>query len=155
AMMFVTWAGILAYVLALAYLASIHKLPWWATVLLLVVGTLGGLTAFQLLNGLETGMAMAALTFGLALATRPQPSRLLCMLCGTMPFLRPQLIVIAVLLMAMQLRQRLKNSENKQAITDSILVVASGAIWLLVLFANTGHLYPPTIDAKRYFVAES
>src|SRR5262249_43237050 len=29
-----------------------------------------------------------------------------------------------------------------------------GSIWLLVLYVNTGHLYPLTIDAKRYFFAQ-
>src|SRR5262249_44011635 len=86
--------------------------------------------------------------------SRPQPSRVLCVLCGTMPFLRPELIVIAVLLMAMQLRRRLNNGENRQAISDTILVLASGSIWLLVLYVNTGHLYPLTIDGKRYFFAQ-
>ncbi len=99
---------------------------------------------------------MAALTLVLALASWPRPSRYLPVLCGILPFLRPELIVISALLLANQVRLRWRSKETgRDIMLDLVSACAVALIWLLVLFANTGHWYPQTIDAKRFFFAES
>lgn len=129
---------------ALAYVAGIETLVrrrtrgGWA-VALCFVALFAGTVPIQLVNGLETGMAMATVAWLLVLAD----DRRLPFLAGLAPFVRPELAVLAGLLV---LRQR-----SLRQIAITVLV---GLPWLAWLFIETGHVVPATAEAKAEFFAE-
>ncbi|MCP4655825.1 MAG: hypothetical protein GY856_10445 [bacterium] len=113
----------------------------------------------QLFNGLETGLALAGLTWAMALSLSP-PSpwrrRLLPLVCAQLPFIRPELIVPSALLLVLQAWETA--GDRPRWIPDVArqlgLAAAGAAPWLLVNFASFGDVVPSTIDAKRLFFAE-
>lgn len=152
-------AGI-GLVLCLAGLLTLARrlgLPWPEGTALALVGLASG--AGQFLNGLETGLVMAAVTWTLVLALDP-PSRRLALACGLLPFLRPELGLLALVLMARQARLRLAAGPNRTAAlravaADAAVVLAAAAPWLAWSLAETGALLPRTMAAKHAFFGSS
>jgi hypothetical protein len=108
-----------------------------------------GYLPYQLLNGLETGLAMAAATWAFVLAD----SRWLPLLCGTLPFVRPELAFLALPLMlrhAWSLR-----AAPRRLIEAGALAAIAAAPWMLLTLAFTGALLPNTGAAKVFFFAEA
>src|SRR5258708_7718132 len=106
------WASAVAcWLAAAAYVAGLGALAWRfalrrvETALLIATGTAAGLVPYHLLNGLETGLALAAVTWAVVLAAGP-PSRALAVLAGLMPFIRPELALLSGLLLADQAWRR-------------------------------------------------
>ncbi len=96
-----SWLGILCYALGLVALGRAFRLPLWAPLALAALGLTIAKVPYQLLNGVETGMAMAITVWILALAETNTASSRRCaaVLCGVAPFLRPELIAVTVLVM--------------------------------------------------------
>ncbi|MCX6367921.1 MAG: hypothetical protein NTX57_14630 [Armatimonadetes bacterium] len=138
------WLGILLYGLGLMRLARVHGAAPWQAALLMLAGLFAAQTPFQMLNGLETGLALAGVTWALVFASQEKSTRGLAVLCGLLPFLRPELIVLSVLLLA---------KERKLASLGWALSAMTP--FLLLLWANTGSVIPQTIAAKRAYFAES
>ena len=156
ALMVVQWIGILLYALGVTRLSRSKSLPGTISVLLLLVALLVFGTAYQLLNGLETGWAMAAMVWALSFAAQSKPSYLLPVFSGILPFLRPELIAFSVLLMCFQLYRRWKDHASPSKYAADLLFAAAGALpWVLILYLNTGDLVPTTVSAKRFFFAEA
>src|SRR6266404_504215 len=61
---------------------------------------------FQLLNGLDTGLAMAAVAWNIKLLTDGKRTLWLPVLCGAMPFIRPELGFLSIASMFVVLRDR-------------------------------------------------
>ena len=143
-------------VLFLAGLLTLGRrlgLPWPEGTALALVGLAFG--AAQFLNGLETGLVMAAVTGTLVLALGA-PSRRLALACGLLPFLRPELGLLSLVLMARQARLRLAAGPDRAAAlravaADAACVLLAAAPWLAWSFAETGALLPRTIAAKQAF----
>ena len=146
------WLGILLYSLGLLRLARVHGAAPWQAILLTLAGLLAAQTPFQLLNGLETGLALAGVTWALVFASAEKPTRLLPVLCGLLPLLRPELIVLSALLFA---HQALRRRTPKGIALDLAFALLAAAPFLLLLWANTGSVIPQTIAAKRAYFAES
>lgn len=101
-----------------------------------------------LLNGLETGMAMAAVTWALW-ALLNKRDVILAGIAGALPFIRPELAVLSLLLAA-PTSARLWHDKKK--LTYVILVGATVAgILALSTITLTGELISSTSAAKRAF----
>jgi hypothetical protein len=123
------------------------------------LGILACATPFHLLNGLETGLAMAAVTWSLLLALRaPEPWRL-PLLCGLLPFLRPELALLSLLLLARHawLGGRADGARGLALwlLRDTALALLAAAPWLLWNFVSMGQLVPATVSAKSYYFAQA
>ena len=157
-----TASFILATIAASLYVVGLYRLLRLlsANEVLASLGTLGGFLGgaawFQLMNGLETGLAMAAVAWAAYLAQYPDHTRiqvLLAVLIGALPFIRPELgvlsatLVAAVLIRLRRLPYRLLGLGFCTALT--VIILASMA-WMV-----TGELIPRTAGAKIAFFAES
>jgi len=153
------WVGIAVYVTGVLALGVRYRLSRWDAGLLVALSLVVAEVPHQLTNGLETGLAMGALAWCLAL-TEPGASglhsRLQPVLCGLLPFLRPELSVASAALLATRwLRLRRAGSlDLRRALTDLSLALLGAAPWALLNLAQLGALAPSTIAAKRLFFAE-
>ena len=153
------WLGIGVYVTGVLSLGIRHRLGRADAALLIVLALVVGEVPHQLTNGLETGLAMGALAWVLAL-TEPDASvsvsPLQPCLCGLLPFLRPELSVASAALLATRwLRLRRAGLlDGRRALTDLGLATLGASPWALLNLAQLGALVPSTIAAKRLFFAE-
>ena len=124
--------------------------------LMSALAVMSGLTVYQALNGLETGLAMAAVTWALLLFWQPLPqSRASFLLLGALPFLRPELAALSAILGLRALYHALKDGRARQVLPIAGLFVLAGALpFVLFLLFNSGSLWPGTASAKAYFFAE-
>ncbi|KPL51055.1 hypothetical protein ABB55_01485 [Prosthecomicrobium hirschii] len=130
-----------------------------------LAGLLAAHSPFQLLNGLETGLAMAAVMWALVLygdaATGAMRRWLLWILIGILPILRPELAVLGLLLGACDLwRMRDEaGGATRTAVRRALpYAVAAGLIvapFLVWQWVDTGTVLPGTIGAKKAWFAET
>lgn len=109
-------------------------------------------TLFQLLNGMDTGLAMAAVAWTIKLLTDKQRSLALPLLCGIMPFIRPELSFLAAGAMLILLSEQGRSVPFKLA--AMLLSVAAAVPFLVWYWVDTGSFVPNTVGAKMYFFAE-
>jgi hypothetical protein len=140
-----TAAGVIAYASGLWQFARGLALAPWRCAVLTGVGLASGYLPFHLINGLETGWAMAAVIWTIVLAD----SRWLPLLCGLLPFLRPELALLAGPVMLRRLwLLRADRRACAEAVVLAIVVATPFALWMVV---TTGHLVPNTAAAKLAF----
>lgn len=149
--------GATAYLLGAAALAAQRKLARWQAAAVLAIAAGSGFSAYHLYNGLETSWAMAGVIWALVLAGRPQPGRTLPILCGLLPFLRPELAALSGLLLAQQGWRRWSGGGNwlGALALDLALCAAAAAPWLAWTLIDSGAISPATSAAKRAFFAEA
>jgi hypothetical protein len=102
-------------------------------------------------------------TWALALALEDtgRRSRILAALCGTLPYVRPELGLLGVLLLFVSaLRHRRLAAGNpaalKRAIAGDLIAAALGAApWALWCLLSLGGPIPTTVAAKRYYFAQA
>ncbi|WP_181706883.1 hypothetical protein [Chthonobacter rhizosphaerae] len=158
----VAWAGALLYGLGCARLAGAAGAGPRTAAGFGLAALLVSDTPMQLLNGLETGLAMAAVAWALALAAEGVTRRPLATaaLAGAMPFIRPELAALAAPLFgwlmlattraAGDMRGGLARCAGPAAV--AVLVAAPWMAWAL---AETGGVLPATAAAKRAWFAEA
>lgn len=107
------WLGVLAYATGVAQLARLCGAAPLPAALFNAAALFAGHTSFQLLNGLETGLAMGAVAWGLAMAAAPgRHAALACSaICGLMPFLRPELAALAAMLLVLPTVRLVRSGE--------------------------------------------
>ena len=156
------WLAALLYALGLVRLARVHGVSQGQALLLAAVGLAAGRTPYHLMNGLETGLMLAAVTWGLVLIspTNRQPSRLLPALCGTLPFIRPDLTPLAVLFFGLHAGRQWPGGLPSKVIMSrfgSDLAMAFGCAlpWIVWSYAENGSLSTSTMAAKCYFFAQA
>lgn len=151
----VMFLGVLAYTLATLRLAFVLRASIPEALLMVAASVLVTQMPHQLLNGLETGWALAGLTFAIA-AARDTGARpwVLPVVCGLLPFLRPELVAVSGLLMLIRAVADLRQGGLHAALRSAGYFAAAAAPWLLMYLVTTGTLYPNTIEAKRNFFAE-
>jgi hypothetical protein len=147
--------GAVAYALGLASLAIRHGLNLLAATGVVLMGLATGYAPFQQLNGLETGWAMAAVVWSFALASAPTPGRLLPLLCGLLPFVRPELAALSAALMLRQAWLRWSLGMRRAIVGDALLVLVAAMPWLFWSWTQTGALIPATASTKQAFFAQS
>jgi hypothetical protein len=162
----VPWAQwCLGILFGLLYLAGILRIAWVLglpgvrTAIIVALGSFVGEVPHQLLNGLETGLAMAAAAWLLAFWVEPSQSKGrktgLPVLVGLMPFIRPE---FGALSLAVWVAEGIGTFRRDR--TPTVWLRWSGlslgaalpfAAWYLL---ETGVPWPSTVGAKRSFFAE-
>lgn len=143
--------GIGLYVAALGRIAFQLGGSVVTAALFVTFGVLVGTAPFQLLNGLETGLAMAAVAWAISLALTPALSIRLPLLCGLMPFLRPELAALSAVLMLRQVGLRAREGDYARAVRDVVLAGIVALPFLAWTWMSLGSLVPTTAKAKELF----
>lgn len=142
--------GIVAFAAAVWYLGRTLGLALARRVALVAVALGSGIVVmFNLTNGLETGWAMATLTFGIASA---RAGRVVLTACasGLLPFFRPDLAPASVIVLGYAIHGR-SRAEQVGAVAVALSVAAP---WLLWTRLDTGAWITQTARAKQLFHAE-
>lgn len=158
----VAWLAFALYAAALVRLAGVCavRVEWQAA--LVVCGlTVGSFLPYQALNGLETALAMAALAWALALSSPAASSRarrrLLPVLLGTLPFLRPELAIFSAAVFALELGQAARAPERAAALRRwggaAGLALLAASPWAFWYWRSTGIPWPTSALAKSAFQA--
>ena len=165
------WLATLAYALGLVRLARVHGGSPAQASLLALVGLGAGQVPHQLMNGLETGLVLAAATWALVLASEPEragpgddgrPAHrrvwLPC-LCGVLPFIRPDLLPLSLGLLGLLAGRHVRAAGSwrgavRPVLGDLGLAVLCAAPWALWYGVSLGTPYPGTVEAKRLFFAQ-
>ena len=142
--------GIVAFAAAAWYLGETVGLSRGrrAALVVLALGS-GVVVLFNLTNGLETGWAIATLTFAIA-AARSGRTILAAVAAGLLPFLRPDLAPASLLVLLYAIRGR-PRPEQCAAIAAA---VAMAVPWLVWTRLDTGAWVTQTMRAKQFFYAE-
>jgi hypothetical protein len=151
--------SILAAILYAAglYLAvlRIGERPWLAAAC-----TLAGLFAaqgwYQLMNGLETGWAMAAIAWTTYLSQFPDDPRRrtwLALLLALLPFIRPELGLLSAMLGLSTALHLYREPVQLARFAGTGLVVAGGLV--LLALVSVGAILPQTAGAKVAFFADA
>ncbi len=154
------WLAVIAYALGVIRLAKAFEASAPVALGLVVLSLLIGKTPHQLCNGLETGLAMAGVTWSLAWASEPEGWRnpRLMVLLGLLPFLRPELAAFSGLTVAQAglaaFRAREDRTVWRTFARGLAFVVLGAAPWMLLYWRTTGLPFPNTVQAKRLFFAE-
>ena len=165
------WMATLAYALGLVRLARVHGGSPAQALLLALVGLGAGQVPHQLMNGLETGLVLAAVTWALVLASemgragpgddgRPARRRVwLPCLCGALPFIRPDLLPLSLGLLGLLAGRHIRavgdwRGAVRPVLADLGLAVLCAAPWAFWYWASLGTPYPGTVEAKRLFFAQ-
>ncbi|MCJ2178610.1 hypothetical protein [Novosphingobium album (ex Hu et al. 2023)] len=136
--------SVILYGAGLKALAEAAGCRGWQTAVIVFVGLCVGYQSFQYFNGLETGLAMASVAWALVLAD----SRYLPLLCGIIPFVRPELAFLAAPLF---FRRLYIVRDWQWSIGLAIAAAFPFALWY---FLETGVPFPNTGEAKMAFFAE-
>jgi len=147
-----TASAVVSLVGILLYAAGLDRMAVQAgcsRILLVGLGLLTGYQALHLVNGLESGLAAAAVAWALVL----RDARWLPVLCGTLPFVRPELALLALPLLARQ--GWVQRGAPDRVLRTGLLALAAAAPWMALSWAMTGGLVPATGGAKVLFFAES
>ncbi|MFN3820607.1 hypothetical protein [Blastomonas sp.] len=151
----------LAMLATLAYVGGLYQLLLTVSshrgiaVLGSIAGFMGIKLWYQLMNGLETGLAMAAVTWTVYLAQfpdNPGRRRWLAGLIGVLPFIRPELALLSVV-MAIAAMVRLY-SQPAQLLRLAALTLGVAALLALLAWLATGELIPQTAGAKVAFFGD-
>lgn len=145
----VSAAATLALVLGLHAVGRGCGLGPWLAAATAAAALLTGATLLQTQNGLETGLAMAAVAWTLAGLLRERPPLGLYALLAILPFIRPELAALTAGAGLWLLWRRPQGWILGAALGGGALAAAGGLLWLA-----TGDLAPNTVSAKAYFFAE-
>jgi hypothetical protein len=157
------WLGILLYALGLLRLAFAQQASILQAILFLILGLTFAFVPLQLLNGVETGWAMAGMVWLLALVSETETTGKRIarnILCGTLPFLRPELLIFSGLFLAWQgwcywHQTQILSVVWRKLLIDILWVLLACAPWVMWYWSSTGLPYPETIGAKQAFFAEN
>lgn len=148
------WLSALLYATGLVRLAFAWGARPWQAGLLTALGLIVGRVPHQLMNGLETGLALGAVTWALAMASERGRQRALAAICGVLPFIRPELGVLSLALLAFAAWPLLRAGRRREIGVMALLAAATAAPWVLWSLIATGALLPSTAGAKVAFFAE-
>lgn len=156
------WLAALLYALGLVRLTRVNGAGRATAMGIAALGLIAGQTPHQLLNGLETGLTLAAVTWALVLLSRPvgQPPWILPALCGTLPFIRPDLLPLSLLFLALHIGRHWRARQDvpqfyRQAGLAVGVAVLFALPWALWCWSSDGSIFPSTVNAKRFFFAQS
>lgn len=126
-----------------------HKLSESLSIAVVLVSLLAGMTYHQFVNGLETGMAMAAITWTLLALDWDSPPEWGYALIALQCFIRPELAALSTIFGIYILAKRPAGWVKGLLITLGVFVLLA-----LLLYVVSGTLVPNTVSAKVYFFAE-
>ena len=146
-------ASLLAFAVGVFVLGRQKDLSGPMSLLLSLIALISGMMIYHAFNGLETGMAMAAVTWMLAALESEKPPKAGYVLAGLLCFIRPELAALAGLAFLHILRMKpFRRPEGWKA----GFALAFGAFLSFVLLwtALSGAPIPNTVSAKQYFFAD-
>lgn len=154
------WLGVLAYATGLVHLARTLRLGRYETAAIVIVGLAASFVPVHLLNGLETGFALAGVTWTLALSSgeRPRP-RWAAFAGGCTAAIRPDLAPFALLVIAAITYEGWRRERwPAQLVVKEFFVLIGFALlpalpFCLWYLKETGHVYALTGVAKKYYFA--
>lgn len=157
----VGWIAILAYVLGLSRLGRALARPMLERVGLVLAGLLALAVPYHLRNGLETTAVLAAETWAIALLCESsvRSRRALAILAGSLPLLRPELWLLAPVLLAVSQWTHRARAGGGPRLRDRLLdllafpvVAGAGTLWI---WEATGAPLPSSLAAKAAWYAQS
>ncbi len=149
--------GILAWIVygvCLWRLARSADVPDRWAAWLVVAGLFTGYSAYHAINGLETGLAMASATLALLFTGDERRRRSLFALLGFLPFIRPELIALALALALHAAWLAYRQHRLNQLIQDLPWLLLGPVICVGFLAVAGGPIVPNSASAKAYFFAE-
>ena len=148
--------SLVAYLWGVYRFARVSGLSALLSALITFFALLFGHSFYQLLNGLETGLAMAVVIWTCYLFRDGYPYyRWSFVILGLMPFVRPELGVLGLVVFAYALYGvRGAANSNRLALLGLGYAITGAAVVMLFLFWTSGSLIPNTLGAKVYFFAE-
>lgn len=158
----VMWLNIFIYAMGVVRLTKIFKLPYWQSFSLVFLALCSANLIYQLLNGLETSLTLAAMIWSFVLVSQPlSKSRRIssAMLWGVMPFIRPELAILSGLLWFYQIKIYRQQQLSTQQIfhyllQDTSIMLIAASPWLIWNLLSTGWFLPNTMTAKLAFMSE-
>lgn len=154
------WLGVLAYTMGLVFLTRRLRMGRWESVAVVALGLTASFVPVHLLNGLETGWAMAGVVWTLALGSGAERRpRWAAVAAGATTAIRPDLAPFAVLLLGAMVYEDWRSGgwtlsramrEFGVLLGLAIAPMLPFAVWYLV---QTGVPYPVTGVAKQYYFA--
>jgi hypothetical protein len=145
------WAivvGVIAYFLGVWRLAGVAGAAGARRWLVVAAGLAAGTIGINLVNGLETGYACAALVWCFTGILERRPL-LAAAAAGIVPALRPDLTPVAAALAVAAAWQEGRRGWRVAALASAVALPFY--VWIRV---DTGAWWPATMDAKRLFFAE-
>lgn len=142
----------LAYVLGIFYASVNVGCSRTDSAFIALSGLMLAGALFQLVNGMDTGLAMAAVAWNIKLLTDKPRTIWLSLLCGMMPFVRPELSFLSAGSMLILLSS--KDTSPRFKLLSAATAVAITTPFLLWYWIDTGSVVPSTVGAKMYFFAE-
>lgn len=118
------------------------------SVVVVLTGLLNRFTIIQITNGLETGMAMAAMAWGLVVLDHKKPPLWGYAMMGVIYFIRPELAILTAIFGVYMLIKRPDGYLQGLLVTGLVFAVCAGVLWYA-----SGMLVPKTLSAKTYFFA--
>jgi hypothetical protein len=154
---FVAWLAATLFALGILKLAGSYRLTIFSSYLLVAVALSSGLVWYQLLNGLETGLAMAFIVWLLAFASEAKESSLKAcgFLAGLSPFIRPEMVALSGLIILWETELLIRKDGDIDQVKILFLYALLGfAPFAVFSIWQVGSIFPLTIDAKRAFFSE-
>lgn len=145
------------YTFAIYKLCHKNRVEEFWTYLIIFISVVAGFSFYHLFNGLETGLAMAAVLWVLYIFDPPEsttPQKHHFLLLGALPFIRPELAAFSLLFL-LSLCISSKPRVNRHQILTAALWSCLGTVpFLAFLHFFNGPLIPNTLNAKIFFFAE-
>jgi hypothetical protein len=151
------WLATAFYAAGVLRLAVVLEAPRAVALALPFVALTCGGTSVQLMNGLETGLAMAAVVWSIAIHLDPEATRRrwLPAVLGMLPFLRPELTLLsAALLTDRVLGETSWRARARRFALDAALAAVFAAPLCLLNVFTSGGVIPATVSIKQYYFAE-
>ncbi|WP_295467983.1 hypothetical protein [uncultured Pseudomonas sp.] len=121
--------------------------------LIAILAMASGPIIFQFSNGLETGLAITALSWTLIAFSKREPSPYWYSLLWALPFIRPELIIVSIFFTLQSIYHK---KDNIGALCKPFIFSLLIALPVFLLtWANTGNYFPATINAKKIFFNEA
>ncbi len=156
------WLAALLYALGLVRLARVNGAGRAPAAAVAGLGLIAGQAPHHLMNGLETGLMLAAVTWTVVLLSRPegQPGWILPALCGTLPFIRPDLLPLALLFLSLHVARQWRGRRDtpdfcRRAGLDLGVALLFALPWALWCWSFDGSIFPSTVNAKRFYFAQA
>ncbi len=149
-------AAFLLFVAGVYALARLEGMPEGHSAGLSAFTGVAGLSLYHFMNGLETGLAMAAIVWTLVAFHKPSPRQPWHgVLLGLLPFIRPELAALSVIVIIREIWAfRYASGKLKGLLPIIGWPLLGSLIPVTFLLLAGGSLLPNTMSAKVHFFAE-
>lgn len=122
--------------------------------LMVIISGLSGFILLQTYNGLETIFVIAFLMLALYLS-KYENAKFKYIIFGILPFIRPELFIVSLFFLIIEISDLHKNKDVKSIKTNIIIFLITVLLLCLFEICMTGSIIPYTASAKKYFFADA